>query len=68
GGLIKGLMFTAVPAAYIGHVPTEFVRSPSLSSAAILVAVSIAYSVGACFLFRQGLQRYSSGSRFTLHG
>lgn len=68
GGLIKGLMFTAVPAAYIGHVPTEFVRSPTLSSAAILVAVSIAYSVGACFLFRQGLQRYSSGSRFTLHG
>lgn len=68
GGLIKGLMFTVIPAAYIGHMPADLVRTPSVLHAGVLMVVAAMYWLGACCLFRHGLRRYSSGSRFGLRG
>lgn len=68
GGLIKGLMFTLIPAAYIGHWPASLVRTPSLLSALLLTLIACGYWLGACLLFRRGLEHYNSGSRFGLMG
>lgn len=68
GGLIKGLMFTVIPAAYVGHLPASLVRTPSVLSALLLVLIACVYWFGACLLFRRGLERYNSGSRCGLVG
>src|SRR5215210_2725157 len=61
-GLVKGVLFTALPAAFLAHVPVQLLReldptwlALELGFAAGLLGISIA-------MFYRGLHRYESGN------
>jgi ABC-2 type transport system permease protein len=68
GGPMRLLLFTLVPAGFVGYVPARVVRSPSLAAVLELVGAAIIYVAAACWVFARGLRRYSAGSRFELVG
>jgi ABC-2 type transport system permease protein len=68
GGAIRLLLFTALPAAFVGYVPARFVREPSWGGLATLCAATVAYAAIALWVFGRGLRRYTSGSRFNVLG
>lgn len=61
-GAAKFLLFTILPAAFIGAVPTGFVRTFSWSVLGQLLLVSAIFLTLALVIFHRGLQRYESGS------
>jgi ABC-2 type transport system permease protein len=65
GGVIKLVLFTAVPAAFITGVPVHVVDNFSWSEASVLVAVAAGSFVVARLVFRAGLKRYRSGALWT---
>jgi len=67
-GWMRVLLFTAIPAGFISHVPVELLRSfdPSLFAGLLMAAVFSA--VLAIAVFRIGLRRYESGNLVSLRG
>ena len=61
-GTAKLLLFTLIPAAFIGALPAEFVRRFDLVQLAQLCAGSAVFLFLAIFVFYRGLRRYESGS------
>jgi ABC-2 type transport system permease protein len=68
GGALRLVLFTLLPAGFVGYVPVRILHAPSLASVATLLLVAVAYVCVAVLLFDRGLRRYSSGSRFTTFG
>jgi ABC-2 type transport system permease protein len=68
GGALRLVLFTLLPAGFVGYLPVRILRAPSFASVATLLLVAIAYLCAAVLLFDRGLRRYSSGSRFTTFG
>jgi ABC-2 type transport system permease protein len=61
-GSAKFLLFTILPAAFVGAIPAEFVRAFAWSTLAqLLAAVTVFFSL-AILIFQRGLHRYESGS------
>jgi len=58
----KFILFTIIPAALMGAVPAEFVRSFSWRGLAGLTLAAIIFLFLAMTIFRIGLRRYESGS------
>ena len=63
-GTAKLLLFTLIPAAFIGALPAEFVRRFDLAQLAQICAGSAIFLFLATFVFYRGLRRYESGSAF----
>ncbi len=61
-GSAKFILFTIIPAAFIGAVPAEFIREFSWTTLAQLLGAALIMLVLALFVFRRGLRRYESGS------
>lgn len=61
-GAAKFLLFTILPAAFIGAVPTGFVRAFSWSVLWQMLLVSAIFLSLALLIFHRGLARYESGS------
>lgn len=61
-GTAKLLLFTLIPAAFIGALPAEFVRSFNLAQLAQICVGSAIFLFLATFVFYRGLRRYESGS------
>ncbi len=61
-GSAKFLLFTILPAAFVGAVPVEFVRSFDWSTLFQLLAAALIFLALAVFVFHHGLRRYESGS------
>ncbi len=61
-GAAKFLLFTMLPAAFIGAVPTGFVRVFSWSILGQMLLVTTIFLTLAVVIFHRGLQRYESGS------
>jgi len=61
-GTSKLLLFTLIPAAFVGAVPAEFVRSASWESFLLLIAAATTLLLAASVTFHRGLRRYESGS------
>lgn len=61
-GLVKAVLFTALPAAFLAHIPVELLRELD----PLWLAGEIAFAVGsltlAIFVFYRGLRRYESGN------
>jgi viologen exporter family transport system permease protein len=68
GGALRLVLFTVLPAGFVGYVPVHLVRNPSWIEASALVVVAATYLLVAALVFDRGLRRYSSGSRFTTFG
>src|SRR5262249_22711193 len=68
GGTLRLVLFTVLPAGFVGYMPVRLLRAPSLGNVAILLVVAIAYVCLAIVIFNRGLRRYASGSRFTTFG
>lgn len=58
----KLILFTLIPAALMGAVPAEFIRTFTWQTLAELLAGAMAFLVLAVAVFRLGLKRYESGS------
>lgn len=67
-GWVKIVTFTLIPAAMLGHVPVQLLRSFDPLVFAGLVAFSLGISVLAVVVFRLGLRRYESGSLVAMRG
>lgn len=68
GGAVRFVLFTVLPAGFVGYMPAHLVAQPTLTGAAGLVGVAALYAVIAHVVFQRGLKRYSSGSRFGTFG
>ena len=68
GGTLRLVLFTVLPAGFVGYLPVRILHAPSLTNVAILLCVAIGYVCVAAWLFDRGLRRYASGSRFTTFG
>ena len=58
------LLLTVFPAALIGFLPAEAVRTHSALLVAAVVAAAAIYAGLALAVFNLGLRRYASGNRF----
>jgi ABC-2 type transport system permease protein len=56
------ILFTVLPAAFIGSVPAEFVRAFSWEQLAMMTAAAAGLLFLSVFVFYRGLRRYESGS------
>lgn len=61
-GTAKLILFTIIPAAFVGAVPAEFVRSFRLDQLGMMMGAAIGMMGLAVFVFYRGLRRYESGS------
>lgn len=61
-GGARFLLFTIIPAAFLGAVPAELVRSFTWGTFAQLLTATLVLFFLAVFLFYRGLKRYESGS------
>jgi ABC-2 type transport system permease protein len=65
GGL-KLLLFTVLPAGFIGYLPVELLRDFSIETLAATSLATLGYMWLARTIFRVGLRRYASGSRISV--
>ncbi len=63
-GALRLVLFTLLPAGFVGYLPAALVREPSLEGLALVLAGAAAYWALALAVFAAGLRRYQSGSRF----
>jgi ABC-2 type transport system permease protein len=68
GGMFRLVLFTAIPAGFVGYVPAHIAQHPSLGDVALLTGAVSVYSALAIVVFDRGLRRYASGSRFGTFG
>ena len=57
GGVLRVLLFTLVPAGFVGYVPARVVQAPSFGGAVGLVLVATVYAVVAVGVFGRGVRR-----------
>src|SRR5438270_8999374 len=68
GGAVRLLLFTVVPAGFVGYLPARLVRAPSAVAVGELLGAAVLYGCVAWMVFNRGLRAYASGSRFELNG
>ncbi|MBI3977662.1 MAG: ABC-2 family transporter protein [Chloroflexi bacterium] len=67
-GWVKLLLFTAIPAAFMAHVPVELLRAFDPLLFAALLGFTVGLWAAALLVFRAGLRRYESGNLISLRG
>ena len=67
-GELTFLLYTVLPAGFVGFLPAELVRAPSAALAAAALGASLAWTLLALFVFERGLARYASGNRIGARG
>jgi len=65
GGTLRLLLFTVLPAGFVGYLPARIVHEPSMVNVMTLMTGAIVYLCTAVLIFERGMRRYSSGSRFS---
>jgi len=61
-GTAKLLLFTLIPAAFIGAIPAEFIRASDWKQLLWLLLATLIFLTLSIFAFHRGLRRYESGS------
>jgi ABC-2 type transport system permease protein len=61
-GTIRLLLFTLIPAAFVGAVPVEIIQHQRLELLAGLAGAAIVFATLMTLIFQYGLRRYESGS------
>jgi ABC-2 type transport system permease protein len=67
-GPMRWILFTLIPAAFVGYLPADLIRAPSAWTAIGIVLGVTVYAALAAWVFQRGLRAYSSGSRFASFG
>lgn len=67
-GWLQVVMFTLIPAAFIGYLPVQLLRQFSWLSLAALCLSAVGFVVLAFAIFHLGLKRYESGNQFGIRG
>jgi len=67
-GLVRVLLYTLIPGAFVGSVPAELLSDFDWDKLATLVAFSVGIALAARAVFRWGLRRYESGNLVTVRG
>lgn len=67
-GPLRWILYTVIPAGFVGYLPAELIRVPAAGTAMMIVGAVVAYVVVAVWVFERGLRTYSSGSRFATFG
>jgi ABC-2 type transport system permease protein len=68
GPRLRVLLFTLLPAGFTAFLPVALLRHPSPWTLASAAGGTLAYVSLAIWMFRRGLRRYASGSRFGVWG
>jgi ABC-2 type transport system permease protein len=68
GGVLRLVLFTLIPAAWVGYIPAQVARHASPGQLLLLATAAGGYLVLAVVVFERGLRRYASGSRFAVYG
>ena len=63
--IIKVVMYTAIPAAYVAHVPVGLMNEFSLSGVLIMLGATVFFVTTMFTLYSKGLKRYESGNGVT---
>ena len=66
-GVVRFMMFTLLPAAFVGLVPLQVVRGLDLNGLALLAGAALAITFAASTTFYAGLRRYESGSAINVN-
>jgi ABC-2 type transport system permease protein len=66
-GISRFILYTLIPAAFVGAVPVEIIKERSLPLLAMLAGVTIFAWLLAAAVFYAGLRRYESGSAINLN-
>jgi len=66
--MIQVLLYTLIPAAFVGSVPARLLSDFSWGRLAMLTAFTGGIALGARTIFRWGLRRYESGNLVTVRG
>jgi len=62
-GALRLLLFTAIPAAFVGWFPSGLVRAFTVEGLLAAVGGAVVFPVVALLVFHAGLRRYASGNR-----
>jgi ABC-2 type transport system permease protein len=65
-GLVRGLLFTVVPAGFMSYIPVQLLRRFDATLIAGEIAVAAGAIAIAVLVFYRGLRRYESGSLMTV--
>src|SRR5579872_3219394 len=68
GNALRLVLFTVLPAGFVGYVPARLAHNPSAADAVVVSVAACTCLVVAALVFERGLRRYSSGSRFSAFG
>lgn len=63
--IIKFVMYTAIPAAYVAHVPVGIMKNFSFKGVAIIIIAAIFFVTLMFFMYSKGLKKYESGNGVT---
>jgi ABC-2 type transport system permease protein len=67
-GVVKVLLFTVVPAAFVSYIPVETLRTLSAWHLLSAVGGALALLAGGVWMFYRGLRRYESGNLMLTNG
>jgi len=67
-GWMRVLLFTAIPAGFISHLPVQLLRTFDLTIFSAFGAAALLIAILALAVFRIGLRRYESGNLVVLRG
>lgn len=62
----KIVLYTVLPAGFIGYLPVDLIRQPQLSTMIQILLAAIAYTALAQYVFHRGLRRYVSANTISL--
>ncbi len=63
-GVLEMMMFTVIPAGFIGYLPVELLKQFSFLNLALLIFGTASFLALSVFIFNLGLRRYESGNQF----
>lgn len=64
-GVIKFLMYTVIPAAYVAHIPVKLMRNFSFAGMGILLIATVFFTTLMFVMYNKGLKKYESGNGVT---
>jgi ABC-2 type transport system permease protein len=67
-GPMRWILYTVIPAGFVGYLPAELIRVPTAGTAMAVAGGVVAYVVVAVWVFHRGLRAYGSGNRFATFG